>query len=548
MSKRAPRLQFTDEELAAPEISKVAKKAAKRIEKLEQAEAKIPMKNGAEKPRPASKLQHAIRDAPGKAVRSMVHREVAQHEDENVGVESAHHLEQAVESSVHFIEAAHRSHQLKPYRNADRAEARADSANLDALQKQAQQQNPELQSNPYSRWQQKRAIKKEYAAAKAGGGTVAASEVTAKAAKRAAEDTKKASEWITEHKKGIFLVLGIAAIIVLLLCTASSCSMMIQGSATSINVSTYPSEDRDMLAAEVQYCAMEAELQAKLDNYEATHDYDEYHFDLDEIGHDPYVLISMLTALKGREWTLEEVTGTLRMLFDRQYILTETVETEIRYRTEVRTDRDGNRYTVQVPYEYTICTVALENFDLSHVPVYVMSEDQLAVYAMYMATLGNRPDLFGDSDYVNRYYGNGSGGSYDIPPEALEDEAFAAIIKEAEKYLGFPYVWGGSSPATSFDCSGFVSYVYNNCGVGWSFGRLSAEGIRQICSYVSPADAKPGDLIFFEKTYNTTGASHIGIYVGNHTMLHCGDPIQYTSISSDYWQSHFLQFGRLATP
>lgn len=548
MSKRAPRLQFTDEELAAPEISKVAKKAAKRIEKLEQAEAKIPMKNGAEKPRPASKLQHAIRDAPGKAVRSMVHREVAQHEDENVGVESAHHLEQAVESSVHFIEAAHRSHQLKPYRNADRAEARADSANLDALQKQAQQQNPELQSNPYSRWQQKRAIKKEYAAAKAGGGTVAASEVTAKAAKRAAEDTKKASEWITEHKKGIFLVLGIAAIIVLLLCTASSCSMMIQGSATSINVSTYPSEDSDMLAAEVQYCAMEAELQSKLDNYEATHDYDEYHFDLDEIGHDPYVLISALTALKGGAWTLDEVQSELQMLFDKQYILTETVETEIRYRPETRHDENGDPYTVQVPYEYTICTVALENFDLSHVPVYVMSEDQLAVYAMYMATLGNRPDLFGESDYVNRYYGSGSGGSYDIPPEALEDEAFAAIINEAKKYLGFPYVWGGSSPATSFDCSGFVSYVYNNCGIGWSFGRLSAEGIRQICSYVSPADAKPGDLIFFEKTYNTTGASHIGIYVGNHTMLHCGDPIQYTSISSDYWQSHFLQFGRLAPP
>ena len=548
MSKRAPRLQFTDEELAAPDVSKAAKKAAKRIEKLEQAEAKIPMKNGAEKPRPASKLQHAVRDAPGKAVRSTVHREVSQHEDDNVGVESAHKLEEAAEQTVRAVETAHRSHQLKPYRNADRAEARADSANLDALQKQAQQQNPELQSNPYSRWQQKRAIKKEYAAAKAGGGTVAASEVTAKAAKRAAEDTKKASEWIVEHKKGVLLVLGIAAMIVLLLCTVSSCSMMIQGSATSINVSTYPSEDGDMLAAEAQYCAMEAELQSKLDNYEATHDYDEYHFDLDEIGHDPYVLISALTAIKGREWTLAEVTGTLQMLFDRQYILTETVETEIRYRTEVRTDRDGNRYTVQVPYEYTICTVTLENFDLSHVPVYVMSEDQLALYAMYMATLGNRPDLFGESDYVNRYYGNGNGGSYDIPPEALEDEQFAAIIKEAEKYLGFPYVWGGSSPATSFDCSGFVSYVYNNCGVGWSFGRLSAEGIRQICSYVSPADAKPGDLIFFEKTYNTTGASHIGIYVGNNTMLHCGDPIQYTSISSDYWQSHFLQFGRLAPP
>ena len=548
MSKRAPRLQFTDEELAAPEVSKAAKKVAKRIEKLEQLEAKIPVKNGTEKPRPKSKLQHAVRDAPGKAVRSAAHREVSQHEDDNVGVESAHKLEEAAEQTVRAVETAHRSHQLKPYRNADRAESRADSANLDALQKQAQQQNPELQSNPYSRWQQKRAIKKEYAAAKASGGTVSASEVTAKAAKRAAEDTKKASEWITEHKKGFLIALAILLVAVFLLNIASSCSVLVEGGVTALGVSTYPSEDSDMLAAEAQYCAMEAELQSKLDNYEATHDYDEYHFDLDEIGHDPYVLISALTALKGGAWTLSEVQGELQMLFDKQYILTETVETEVRYRPETRYDEDGEPYTVQVPYEYTICAVTLENFDLSHVPVYVMSEDQLALYASYMATLGNRPDLFGDSDYVNRYYGNGSGGSYDIPPETLEDEQFAAIIKEAEKYLGFPYVWGGSSPATSFDCSGFVSYVYNNCGVGWSFGRLSAEGIRQICSYVSPADAKPGDLIFFEKTYNTTGASHIGIYVGNNTMLHCGDPIQYTSISSDYWQSHFLQFGRLAPP
>ena len=548
MSRRAPRLQFTDEELAAPEVSKAAKKAAKRIEKLEQAEAKIPTKNGAEKPRPKSKLQHAVRDAPGAVVRSAAHREIRKSEDDNVGVESAHKLEEAAEQTVRAVETAHRSHQLKPYRNADRAEARADSANLDALQKQAQQQNPELQSNPYSRWQQKRAIKKEYAAAKASGATVSASEVTAKAAKRAAEDTKKASEWIAEHKKGFLIALAILLVAVFLLNIASSCSVLVEGGVTALGVSTYPSEDSDMLAAEAQYCAMEAELQSKLDNYEATHDYDEYHFDLDEIGHDPYVLVSALTALKGGAWTLSEVQGELQMLFDKQYILTETVETEIRYRPETRYDEDGEPYTVQVPYEYTICTVTLENFDLSHVPVYVMSEDQLALYASYMATLGNRPDLFGDSDYVNRYYGNGSGGSYDIPPEALEDEAFAAIIKEAEKYLGFPYVWGGSSPATSFDCSGFVSYVYNNCGVGWSFGRLSAEGIRQICSYVSPADAKPGDLIFFEKTYNTAGASHIGIYVGNNTMLHSCDPIQYTSISSDYWQSHFLQSGRLAPP
>ena len=420
-----------------------------------------------------------------------------------------------------------------------------DSANLDALQKQAQQQSPELQSNPYSRWQQKRAIKKEYAAAKAGGGTVRASEVTAKAAKRAAEDTKKASEWIAEHKKGFLIALAILLVAVFLLNIASSCSVLVEGGVTALGVSTYPSEDSDMLAAEAQYCAMEAALQSKLDNYEATHDYDEYHFDLDEIGHDPYVLISALTALKGGAWTLDEVQSELQMLFDKQYILTETVETEIRYRPETRHDEDGDPYTVQVPYEYTICTVTLENFDLSHVPVYVMSEDQLALYASYMATLGNRPDLFGDSDYVNRYYGNGSGGSYDIPPEALEDEAFAAIIKEAEKYLGFPYVWGGSSPATSFDCSGFVCWVFTNSGVH-NLPRTTAQGIYDQCTPVSAADAKAGDIIFFTGTYNSgVPVSHVGIYCGNGVMIHCGDPISYASINSSYWQSHFYAFGRL---
>ena len=204
-------------------------------------------------------------------------------------------------------------------------------------------------------------------------------------------------------------------------------------------------------------------------------------------------------------------------------------------------------YEVEVPYTYYICTVKLENFNLSHVPVYIMSQEQLSLYAMYMGTLGNRPDLFGSSSYVGRYYGS-EYPKYEIPPEALEDEQFAAIIKEAEKYLGFPYVWGGSSPSTSFDCSGFVSYVYNNCGLGWSFGRLGAEGLRQICAYVSPANAKPGDLIFFQGTYDTTGASHVGIYVGNNTMLHCGDPIQYSDITSSYWQQHFYQFGRLPSP
>ena len=241
------------------------------------------------------------------------------------------------------------------------------------------------------------------------------------------------------------------------------------------------------------------------------------------------------------------------MLFEKQYILTETVTTETRYRTETRTgyytDADGNlqsyEYDVQVPYTYYICTVRLENFNLSHVPVYIMSQDQLSLYAMYMATLGNRPDLFGGSEYIGKYY-TADYEKYEIPQEELEDAQFTAIIKEAEKYLGYPYVWGGSTPATSFDCSGFVSYVYNNCGVGWSFGQAGRFGAAAgICTRVSAANLRPGDLVFFQGTYDTAGASHVGIYVGNNMMLHCGDPIQYTSLNSSYWQSHFLAYGRL---
>ena len=512
-----------------------------------------------DKKRPPSKLTHAVRDAPGAAALSAVHREIREHEQDNVGVESAHGVEQAAERAVRLAQHAHRSHKEKPYRDADRAEVKADRANLRALDKTAQHHDPELSSNPYSRWQQRRAIKKEYAAAKSAGrgagNTVRASETAVKGARKAGEGAKKAGEFIQQHKKAFLIAGGIAAMLVLILCTVSSCSMLIQGGATGVNVSTYPSEDADMLAAEAQYCAMEAELQQYLDTYESTHDYDEYHFELDDIEHDPYVLISAVTALMGREWTLSEVGGILDMLFEKQYILTETVTTETRYRTETRTgyytDAEGNlhsyEYTVQVPYTYYICTVRLENFNLSHVPVYIMSQDQLSLYAMYMATLGNRPDLFVGSEYIGKYY-TADYEKYEIPPEALEDAQFAAIIEEAEKYLGYPYVWGGSTPATSFDCSGFVSYVYNNCGVGWNFGRLGASGLLGVCTRVSAANLRPGDLVFFQGTYDTAGASHVGIYVGNDMMLHCGDPIQYTSLNSSYWQSHFLAYGRLSPP
>ena len=567
--KREPRLQFSDADLVEPKLEKPIKRVKKAEAKADKAQAKIPKKTVVKKERgfdpatgkvktqlrfeevdkkkPPSKLTHAVRDAPANLILSQVHREVRQSEDDNVGVEAAHKVEQAVESGGRLVQSAHRAHQLKPYRAAIRAEKKLERANLDALQKKAEIDSPT--SNPVSKWQQKQAIKKQYAAAKhnqAAQTTAKAAENTAKAAKKAAEKAEKAGKYVWEHRRGFAIAAAILLMLAFLLNGLSSCSVMMDGVGSGIAASTYPSQDADMLGAEAQYCEMEAELQRYLDTYESTHDYDEYHFDLDTIEHDPYVLISMITALHQGEWTLDEVQGTLQMLFDRQYILTEDVVVETRYRTETDTwtDADGNTHTdtYQVPYDYYICTVTLENFNLSHVPVYIMSEEQLGMYATYMATLGNRPDLFPGSGYIGKYV-EGSYTDYDIPPEALDDEVFAAIIKEAEKYLGYPYVWGGSSPSTSFDCSGFVSWVINHSG--WDVGRLGAQGLCNICTPVSSANVKPGDLVFFTGTYDTPGVSHVGIYVGNNMMIHCGDPISYANLNSSYWQSHFYRYGRL---
>lgn len=567
--KREPRLQFSDADLAEPKLEKPIKRVKKAVAKADKAQAKIPKKTVVKKERgfdpatgkvktqlrfeevdkkmPTSKLTHAVQDAPANFVLSQVHREVRQSEDDNVGVEAAHKVEQAVESGGRLVQSAHRAHQLKPYRAAIRAEGKLEQANIDALQKKAEIDSPT--SNPVSKWQQKQAIKKQYAAAKhnqAAQTTAKAAENTVKAAKKAAEKAEKAGKYVWEHRRGFAIAAAILLMLAFLLNGLSSCSVMMDGVGSGIAASTYPSQDADMLGAEAQYCAMEAELQRYLDTYESTHDYDEYHFDLDTIEHDPYVLISIITALHQGEWTLDEVQGTLQMLFDRQYILTEDVVVETRYRTETDTwtDADGNTHTdtYQVPYDYYICTVTLENFNLSHVPVYIMSEEQLGMYATYMATLGNRPDLFPGSGYIGKYV-EGSYTDYDIPPEALDDEVFAAIIKEAEKYLGYPYVWGGSSPSTSFDCSGFVSWVINHSG--WDVGRLGAQGLCNICTPVSSANVKPGDLVFFTGTYDTPGVSHVGIYVGNNMMIHCGDPISYANLNSSYWQSHFYRYGRL---
>ena len=491
-----------------------------------------------ERPKAPSKLSHAVKTAPVLAVSSQLHHQVSEAEEDNVGVESAHRLEQTAETGVFLAERSRRAHKLREYRAADRAE-------INALCQQALQDHPELGSNPLSRWQQRQTIKKRYAAAKRSGQTAeGAARATSTMAERvsdtlkgAADTGKRAGEFVMRHKKGVLIVIGLFLIVVMLLNVMSSCSVLAEAILSGGTGGTFPCEDADMLGAEADYAALEAALQNEVDNYPSYHPgYDEYRYDLDSIGHDPYVLISLLTAYHQRTWTRSEVQGTLQMLFDRQYTLTQTVDVEVRYYS---TD-DGD-----VPYNYYICNVKLENFDLSHLSVYLLSEEQLSAYSVYMANQGNRPDLFPTDQYPNASQRQDY-LDYDVPPEALEDEVFAAMLNEAEKYLGMPYVWGGSSPSTSFDCSGFVSWVINHSG--WNVGRLGAKGLCNICTPVSPANARPGDLVFFINTYDApdpNAPTHCGIYVGNNMMIHCGNPISYANLTSNYWQNHFYCYGRL---
>ena len=512
-------------------------------EKLEQAREKLAKQKPPKKPGAVKRLAHTA----GHGVHGFVHGKLYEVEHENVGTEGAHRSELAAESVYRFgrrkLRKAIWEH---PAKAVERAESKHIKATADYYYRKTVEEHPEMQEGgAVSRYLQKQKIKRQYAkqAREAAQQTAKAAEGTASVTGKLAE---KVSAYIKEHPGGLLLLLAAFLLLVVLQSCMSSLVTVGNGVAGAIGASTYAAEDADLLGAEAAYCALEDELQRYLDTYTRTHDYDEYHFDLDTIEHDPYVLLSIVCALHEGEWTLDEVRGTLQMLFDRQYILTEDVVVETRYRTETDTwtDADGNTHTdtYQVPYDYYICTVTLENFNLSHVPVYIMSEEQLGMYATYMATLGNRPDLFPGSGYIGKYV-EGSYTDYDIPPEALDDEVFAAIIKEAEKYLGYPYVWGGSSPSTSFDCSGFVSWVINHSG--WDVGRLGAQGLCNICTPVSSANVKPGDLVFFTGTYDTPGVSHVGIYVGNNMMIHCGDPISYANLNSSYWQSHFYRYGRL---
>lgn len=570
----ASRLQFSEEERAAPELHKHIHRAEKAADKLDAAQAAIPKKRVLRKERvfdeasgtAKTKLRFDTVDKsppklkpnplgrPLREVAVQAHGKIHEVEHENVGVESGHKAEELAEHGAGgAIRWERRHRKLKPYRAAEKAERKAVNANAEYLYQKVLHDNPEMLSgNPLNRFFQKQHLKREYAkaarTAKAAGSTAQATaksaektaEATATAAKKAAEKAKEAAEFVARHWKGVLVVLAGFLLIVMLIGGLQSCSALVGAAGGGVAASSYQSEDADILAAEAAYCALEAELQEYLGTYERTHDYDEYHYDLDEIKHDPYVLASILSALHDGAWTASEVQGTLQMLFEKQYILTETVVTEVRYRTVTRTDSEGNEYEVEVPYNYYICTVELENFDLSHIPVYIMDEETLSKYALYMSVLGNKPELFGDSEYIPKYITNRPEG-YEIPPSAMEDETFAAVITEAEKYLGYPYVWGGSSPSTSFDCSGFVSWVLTNSGV-CNTGRLGAQGLYNISTPVS--NPQPGDLVFFVGTYDTPGVSHVGIYVGNSMMIHCGDPISYSNLNSSYWQAHFYAYAR----
>ena len=532
------RLQFTEEDRAAPELQKAIRKSDKAADKLDAVRAAVPEKQPSLH-QPVNPLARPLQEI-GHAAHAKVH-EV---EQENVGVEAGHLTERGMEKAVRYgnrkLQNWQADRKLKPWREVSHAEQAAVQANADALYQKALRENPQLAaSNLMSRMWQKKKLQKQYAAAYRAAHS-AGDAAAAKGAKKSADAAKKAGEFVSKLKKAFLIVGGIGLLLVMLLGLLQSCSSIFGGGVFNIVASSYLSEDSDLLAAEAAYCAMEDELREYLDTYEQTHDYDEYHFDLDEIKHDSYVLLSILSALHEGQFTIDQVQDDLQMLFDKQYILTETVTTETRYRTETRTDSEGNEYEVDVPYTYYICTVELENFDLSHVPVYIMDTETLSMYAVYMSTLGNRSDLFPSSGYVDRYITNPP-EDYEIPAEYLSDERFAALITEAEKYLGYPYVWGGSSPSTSFDCSGFVSYVLTNSGM-CNTGRLGAQGLYNISTPVS--DPQPGDLVFFVGTYDTSGVSHVGIYVGDGMMLHCGDPIQYSNLNTSYWQSHFYAYGR----
>ena len=485
------------------------------------------------------------------AARNTVRDAVGRSDDDgegNSGADALQSGESTVRNAGNVVNNRHYSHKLKQYDKAARLERKSDSANVEALYQRERHNSPNHSSNPISKWRQKQELKKRYMEAKASGKAGASG--AAKGGKKATEGTKslvdKGIEFVKEHPKAI-LIAGVLGLLIMLIAGMfSSCTAMFAGSGNAVLGTSYTAEDADIIGADADYSALETALNHQISNIESTHPgYDEYRYDLAEIGHNPYELASYLTVLF-EDYTRAEVQSTLQSLFAQQYTLTLTPEVEVRYRTETRTDSEGNDYDVEVPYNYHILNVKLTNKGLGAViRASGLTTEQADRYDVLMTTSGNRSELFGEDVYG---VSGGEYTDYDIPGEALTDERFRRMITEAEKYLGYPYVWGGSNPSTSFDCAGFVSWVINHSGNGWSVGRLGAKGLKGICDIIPPDQAKPGDLIFFHHTYDApdpSDATHVGIYVGDGMMIHCGNPISYASTESNYWQNHFLCFGRI---
>ena len=577
MAGKATRLRFTEDELENPKLRRAAEKADRAAEKIRK--KRRPKLNTDQRSQRKVRLTFENETAPAcetagggnrfrrtsEFVSGAVHGKVAaENQDDNAAVEAANTGTGMAEGGVHAVEHASYSKKLKSCDKAEKLMDKSDIANVEALYQQRMAENPEQFSNPISRWQQKRAIRREYAAARraeehaaeAGSAAGKSTQAVRGIGQKLSELKDHVFEYAAEHPHVLLITGGLALLLLLVCSSMSSCSSFLPGGSAAVVATTFTARDEDIIGANDDYKAMEADLSAKIDRIKSDYPgYDEYNFNLDEIGHDPYQLTAYLTVFF-EDYTRDEVQAALKQLFDQQYELELAPETEIRTRTETRTghrtvrnpdgttDREEYTYEVEVEYEYHILNVTLRNKNLGHIITESggMSGDQAERYAVLLETKGNKAYLFADDPYVatsDAYL------DYDIPGEALTDTKFANMIHEAEKYLGYPYVWGGSSPSTSFDCSGFVSYVINHCGNGWNVGRQTAEGLRNSCSIIPAGAAQPGDLIFFQGTYETAGASHVGIYVGNNMMIHCGNPIQYASIDTPYWRQHFYCFGRL---
>ena len=573
MAKKATRLHFTEDDLKDSKVRRAAKKSEKAADKADRAIEKLPKKRklraesqGAvsrkkkfrgekiESDKP-SKAKRIVTHAPMTAASGKIHHEVSKHEDENVGVEAAHKAEEAVEAGARTASYVKYSGKMRAYRKADKLEKKSDKANIDALWQKQKAEHPQTSTNPLSRWRQKQEIKKQYAAAKAGKagtGSAAAGSKRAqgagKTAKKSGNIVEKTMDFVKSHPKGIIFILIFAVLIMIVAGGLSSCSALFQGGGGAVIGSSFTAEDEDIIGANDDYKALETALRNRINGIEEEYPrYDEYRYHVDEINHNPYELTAYLTVLF-EDYTREEVQSTLSSLFDRQYELSTREEVEIRTReVEVTvTDPETGEETTEMQteeYEYYILHVTLTNKGMgSAILSSGLTDDQKERYQLLLETKGNRPYLFEDDIYANA---GGEYTDYDIPGEALSNERFANMIREAEKYLGYPYVWGGSNPGTSFDCSGFVCWVINNCGNGWSVGRTTADGLMAYCDIIPAEEAQPGDLIFFQGTYATAGASHVGIYVGGGMMIHCGNPISYASVETSYWQSHFYCYGRI---